>query len=66
MKGSARQLGELIYQLGIEHATFQHEIAKKTGQAMAKAFDDGFVLGRQTGEQDAANREAGPRGSQAN
>ena len=58
MKGSARQLGELLYQLGVEHATFQAEITKKIDKAMAKAFDDGFALGRETGEQDAAT---GPR-----
>ena len=54
MSTGAKELGELIYQLGVQHANFQNEIAKKIDRAMAKAFDDGFALGRETGYQDAA------------
>jgi hypothetical protein len=58
MKGSARQLGELIYALGFQRAEFEAGLAKKTGEALAKAFDDGFVLGRETGLKDAAEADA--------
>jgi hypothetical protein len=54
MSGAARELGELIYQLGIQHQKVHQELAQNIGKQLAKAFDDGFALGRETGYQDAA------------
>lgn len=55
MKHSARALGELLYQLGREHGAAQEVLARDLGKQLAKAFDDGFVLGRETGLRDAAD-----------
>jgi flagellar biosynthesis/type III secretory pathway protein FliH len=66
VKGSARQLGELLYQLGIEHQKVHHELARKTGDALANAYSDGFAQGRETGLADAEKIAARPKPEHTN
>jgi hypothetical protein len=42
-----------VYQMGRERERVEHDLAKKLVAQLAKAFDDGFVLGRETGLKDA-------------
>ena len=41
------------YQLGRQHEAGQVALKAELGKQLAKAFDDGFVLGRETGLKDA-------------
>lgn len=42
-----------VHEMGRRAERFEQETARKLGAQLAKAFDDGFVLGRETGFRDA-------------
>lgn len=44
-----------VYEMGRQHEAFQQGMKAELGKQLAKAFDDGFVLGRETGLKDAAD-----------